>query len=356
MEFRHLRLQGFRNFEFLAVDFSSKRHFLCGANAQGKSNCLEALSLVTAMRSFRVRDWAPLARHGNDEWQARFDIQSQQHGTHCLELQVKGNRKKITLDGDLLARIGALLGRFPVVVLGSEDLQLLRGSPGDRRRWLDLTFSLRDPAYFNALLAYNKGLAQRNRLLKTSGCARELESFEQAMATPAAQLVQIRSQGITQLQKLAETTYSLMAEKDEQPTLTYQPDAGHSDADAFVKKWHAHRSGDIAIGSTRSGPHRDDLRIAVEQRAAKEYGSDGQQRSLVMALRFAQSRLWETALGETPVLLVDDVLGELDPHRRKAFWSLCSNEQQVIASGTSPPPQIEDWQMHRVIAGKISMQ
>jgi DNA replication and repair protein RecF len=356
MEFRTLRLERFRNFDFLSLDFTGKRHFLCGANAQGKSNCLEALSLVTAMRSFRVREWKPLAQNGSNEWQVRYNIQSQDSGDHCLELQVNGTRKHIILDGDPLPRLGALLGRFPVVVLGSEDLQLLRGSPGERRRWLDLTFSLIDPAYFEALLSYGKALAQRNRLLKNGASERELESFEQVMATPAALLVQTRTQRIEQLCNLAESVYTELADGREQPSLTYRPHTPLTDAGAFLEKWRDNRNGDRAMGSTRAGPHRDDLRIQVDSRAAREYGSDGQQRALVMALRFAQSHLWESVLKEVPVLLVDDVLGELDPQRRKAFWTLCREDRQVIATGTELPPQSENWQIHSVVDGRICDQ
>jgi DNA replication and repair protein RecF len=353
MEFRQLRLQNFRNFDFLNLELRGNRHFLCGANAQGKSNCLEALSLVTAMRSFRVREWKPLARSGFSEWQVRFDIQSQRSGEHCLDLHVNASRKQIFLDGDLLPRLGQLLGRFPVVVLGSEDLQLLRGSPGERRRWLDLTFSLIDPTYFEALLAYGNGLAQRNRLLKNGASDSEIESFEQAMAAPAALLVKTRNQRTAELRTLAEEVYARLADGREQPSLTYRPDTPLEDPAAILQKWRDGRSGDRALGSTRAGPHRDDLRIQVDNRAAREYGSDGQQRALVMALRFAQSQLWESVLKEVPVLLVDDVLGELDPQRREAFWTLCREDRQVIATGTELPPQSENWQIHNVVNGSI---
>ncbi len=354
MEFRHLRLQNFRNFDFLNLELQGTRHFLFGANAQGKSNCLEALSLVTAMRSFRVREWKPLARSGFSEWQLRCDIRSRKTGEHCLELHVNGSRKQIFLDGDLLPRLGQLLGRFPVVVLGSEDLQLLRGSPGERRRWLDLTFSLIDPCYFEALLAYGNGLAQRNRLLKNGASDREIESFEQAMSAPAALLVKTRTQRTAELRTMAEDVYARLVDGREQPSLTYRPDSALDDPAAILQKWRDTRKGDRALGSTRAGPHRDDLRIQVDNRAAREYGSDGQQRALVMALRFAQSQLWESVLNEVPVLLVDDVLGELDPQRREAFWSLCREDRQVIATGTEQPPQYEHWQIHKVDNGIIS--
>lgn len=354
MEFCQLRLQQFRNFAFLELDLKGKRHFLLGENAQGKSNCLEALSLVTAMRSFRVRDWKALTQTGCSDWQARYDIKNgDDHGINCLELAANSARKQIILDGDALPRLADLLGRFPVVVFGSEDMQLLRGSPGERRRWLDLTFSLMDPSYFSALLAFGKALSQRNRLLKNKATDRELEAFEQAMATPAAKLVQTRIERTETLRKLAEEVYHLVAEGKEQPSLTYRPDCALTEADAFVEEWRKNRPGDRAIGSTRSGPHRDDLRIKVDDRPAREYGSDGQQRALVMALRFAQARLWESVLNNTPVLLVDDVLGELDPRRREAFWQLCHDNCQVIATGTESPPNNEHWQVHHVKAGTI---
>ena len=354
MEFTSISLQDFRNIPIAQLDLVGCRHFFLGPNGQGKSNLLEALGLVTALRSFRTRDFRALTRKGADGFSALFTMESETNGGSSLEVRVQGSAKRLLLDGEPMGRLGALLGCFPSVVLSSADLQLLRGAPMDRRRWLDLVLASSDQEYFAALNAYSRALAGRNRLLKVRGSVAELSAFEVAMLEPALSIVQIRTQAVAHLAKHFTLIYDVLSGGGEEADLRYRSALEGVKASEVLKKWQMDRERDRLLGSTQFGPHRDDLVLRLEGRVAREYGSDGQQRGLVLAMRLAQARYLEDRLKMLPVLLADDVLGELDPVRREAFWSVCRTNSQMIATGTELPPRSEQWIVWKVENGAFS--
>ena len=178
MRLLNLRIQNFRNINFAELDLSSQRLFLLGTNGQGKSNLLEALGLLMALRSFRTQKLAVLTKHGCNEFVAVYDLEHDTKGPVELELHGGQAGRKLTIDGETVSRLGDFIGRFPVLPLTSGDLMLLRGSPTERRRFLDLTLSVMDPAYYHALKNYHRGIAERNRLLKQGSSPAELSAFD----------------------------------------------------------------------------------------------------------------------------------------------------------------------------------
>ena len=355
MRFTQLRLQNFRNIEFAELDLDAKRIFLLGLNGQGKSNLLEALGLTTALRSFRTQDLSALPRQGSDAYAVVFGLNHERHGAMELELQVANGRRTLQVDGERVTRMGNFIGRFPVVPLSSSDLMLLRGSPGERRRFMDMTFSSLSGDYYEALRMYHKGIADRNRLLKQGGSDAELEAFESEVAPHASRLHSERDLGMDALRVVLGQVYSDLADGNEGPALSYVPNGAQPTPQAYQEMWAAQRARDRAIGATQKGPHRDDFKLDLQIGAAKEYGSDGQQRGLMVALRVAQAQLFLERLSIAPVLLVDDVLGELDPKRRAGFWKACPESFQVIASGTTLPDDRDNWKFYRVSEGSFSL-
>jgi DNA replication and repair protein RecF len=354
MRFSTIRLQDFRNIEFAELDLSEERVFLCGPNGQGKSNLLEALGLVTALRSFRTQDLGALRRQGSAGYGAVYELEHEQGGQVDLEVQASGGPRKVLVDGEKVGRMSDFIGRFPVVPLSSGDLMLLRGSPGERRRFMDLTLSALDGAYYEALRNYHKGIAERNRLLKQGGSEAELSAFEAELAPCAHRIQTERAAGVGALQGVLEGIYQSLAEGDEGPELTYQANTEGDGPDFYRELWERQRARDRIIGATQKGPHRDDFQLGLCLGSAKEYGSDGQQRGLMVALRVAQAELFRERLSVVPVLLVDDVLGELDPKRRAGFWSACPESFQIIASGTVFPEDAERWKPYTVEGGKFA--
>lgn len=354
MRFSTIRLQDFRNIEFVELDLSAERVFLCGPNGQGKSNLLEALGLVTALRSFRTQDLGALRRQGSAGYGAVYELEHEQGGRVDLEVQASGGPRRVLVDGEKVGRMSDFIGRFPVVPLSSGDLMLLRGSPGERRRFMDLTLSALDGSYYEALRNYHKGIAERNRLLKQGGSEAELSAFEAELAPCAHRIQTERAAGVSALQGVLKGIYQSLAEGDEGPELTYQANTEGEGPDFYRELWARQRARDRIIGATQKGPHRDDFKLGLCLGSAKEYGSDGQQRGLMVALRVAQAELFRARLSVMPVLLVDDVLGELDPKRRAGFWSACPESFQIIASGTVYPEDAERWKRYGVEAGRFT--
>lgn len=355
MRFSKVRLQDFRNIEFAELDLSADRIFLCGPNGQGKSNLLEGLGLVTALRSFRTQDLGALRRQESAGYRAFYEIEHESCGRVELEVQASSGPRSVLIDREKVRKMSDYIGRFPVVPLSSGDLMLLRGSPSERRRFMDLTLASLDGAYYLALRNYHKGVAERNRLLRQGGSDGELDAFEAEMAPHAHRLQLHRSAGVKALQVVLERVYRALADHEEGPELSYAANTELEGADHYREMWGRQRERDRIMGATQKGPHRDDFRLGLCLGSAREYGSDGQQRGLIVALRVAQAELFQERLAVKPVLLVDDVLGELDPKRRAGFWKACPGSFQIIASGTVFPEDSEAWKRYSVAAGGFEL-
>ncbi|MFP4673986.1 MAG: DNA replication/repair protein RecF [Opitutales bacterium] len=357
MRFQRLRLRDFRNIVFTEIEFESERIFLLGDNGQGKSNLLEALGLVTAFRSFRTQNAGALPRRGSEGFAAVYALEQEGGGEHELELAFSrgGTGRRVLLDREPLDRLGELIGRFPVVPLCSDDLKLPRGTPADRRRFLDLTLSAVDPEYYHALRRYHRGVAERNRLLKSAGRDAELAAFESEIARHAVVLREKRAAGALRLGETLAEVYAGLAGTAERPTLELHGSMECASMDAVCRELNAARDRDRLAGTTSKGPHRDDLVLTLGVGGAREYASDGQQRGLCIGLRLAQARIFQEELGVRPVLLVDDVLGEMDRGRREAFWRVCPPGLQVIATGTELPDaeELDQWTVWTVREGAL---
>ncbi|MDD3179194.1 MAG: DNA replication and repair protein RecF [Opitutaceae bacterium] len=355
MRFRQISLQNFRNLALVSAEMAGRRHFLTGANGQGKTNFLEAAGLVTALRSFRGADPRTMIAFGQPQADAAFVLEHEQLGESRLTLTLTPKGKAVAWEQTNVARLADVIGKFPTVVLSSNDNQFLRGAPSVRRRWFDLTLAAMDPEYLAALQSYHRALAERNSLLKTHGSPAELAAFEREMAGPAAILVAKRQAGAAELDGFFLAAHARLVPEGETAGLAYVPDEVIASAEQMFASLAQARSRDHLLKTTEHGPHRDDLELGLNGRPAKQYASEGQQRCLVIALRLAQSAYFKAKSGVTPVLLCDDVLGELDPVRRARFWASLDGEPQVIATGTSPPERDgSEWQVFRVAAGAIT--
>lgn len=355
MRFAHVTLQHFRNLPLAQVALRGRRTFLCGANGQGKTNFLEALGYVTALRSFRGAEPRALVALGQKQAGLGFAIEHEQFGESRVTITFGPDGRTVEWERGQVARLAEFIGKFPTVVFSSQDNQLLRGSPSLRRRWLDLTLAAMDGAYLAALQGYTRAVAERNMLLKHGGRdAAQLDAFEHEASLHAARLVAGRRAGVEVLSGLFRETHARLVPEGETASLTYAPDTTAETPAKFAALFVQGRPRDTLLKSTERGPHRDDLDFLLTGRPAKHFASEGQQRCLVIALRLAQAAYFRKNGGVEPVLLCDDVLGELDPERRRKFWAALEGEPQVIATGTSLP-EIDGgaWQVLRVVDGNI---
>jgi len=356
MRLKKITLRHFRNVGFAALECAGRQQFLLGANGQGKTNLLEAAGFITALRSFRAADHKLLISHGQLVAAVAVEVDHERQGATRVTVKLRREGKELWCDETRVKRLADHLGKFPTVVFSSQDLLLVRGAPAGRRRWLDLTLAAMDADYLRALQTYGRTLAERNALLKAGRAGDgQLAAFEQLLAPAAAELIARRTQGLVELGKLLTEAYARVCDSAEPAAISYEPNFAEPSAEALLARLEANRARDAQFRTTLTGPHRDDFQFHVRHTAAKDFASEGQQRSLVLALRLAQAAWFHTRSGIRPVLLADDVLGELDPERRRRFWAAVDPESQVIATGTSlPDTELGAWQVFAVEDGTFT--
>ncbi len=356
MRLRKLTLRQFRNIGFAALEFTGRQQFFLGANGQGKTNLLEAAGYITALRSFRATDSQLLIRHGESTAAIVAAVEHEKQGETRVTIKLHRGSKELWCDQTRVTRFADYLGQFPTVVFSSQDMLLVRGSPALRRRWLDLTLAAMDPIYLQALQTYTRALAGRNALLKrAAGDDGQLGAFEQTLAPAAAELIARRATGLKQLAGAVRAIYSRLTSEREEMSLSYQPNFSEPSAEALLARLESGRGRDAQFRTTLVGPHRDDFQFRVRGTLARDFASEGQQRSVVLALRLAQAAWYEEKSGVRPLLLADDVLGELDPVRRRAFWLAVAPDSQVIATGTRlPDAELGTWQIFDVDDGTFA--
>lgn len=355
MQIKRINLEHFRNISFASVELSGSSCFFVGANGQGKTNLLEALGFISALRSFRTQDIRPLVQSGNKEAGLHYEVEQEQLGQTTVTIHLRNGQREVQQDGQRVIRFGDYLGKFPTVVFCSEDMQLLRGAPQLRRRFIDLTLSSADPAYLESLRRYHRALADRNRLLRQEVMDEEsLQSFEKTLAPLALDLVTKRQEGMRLFNQVLQETYEIISGGAESSEIALEVDTEKEDVEGWLEKWRQARARDRILGSTQNGPHRDDMVFRLKGKDARDFASEGQQRGLVISLRLAQAFFYRKATGLAPVLLADDILGELDPERKARFWNAVDPTWQLVATGTVPPVGNErEWVLYQVREGSF---
>jgi len=313
----HVRLRDFRNYARLETDFSPGFHLLLGGNAQGKTNLLEAVYLMATLRSFRGVGSAQMVRFGQKGYFSGGTVCGQ--GEHEIKMYWSARERNLSLDGHPVRKLTEYLGVLRAVVFCTEDLQLVKGTGRIRRRFLDLLLSQTYPAYLPLLQRYAQALRSRNALLKRHAVDEvALDSFSNELVRLGEELVRQRRQLVPRLSDLAKVAYRQISNDAEELRLEYLP----SVKEDFAVQLAQSRARERSFGITMVGPHRDDLQLMLEGRPASPFGSEGQKRSLAIALKMAQAEYLTGIHGAPPVLLIDDVMGELDVKRRSGLLPL----------------------------------
>jgi DNA replication and repair protein RecF len=313
----HLRLRDFRNYARLDVDFEPGFQLLIGNNAQGKTNVLEAMYLLATLRSFRGVGGAHLVRHGTRGYFVGGRLVAEVD--HELKIYWSPGEKTLSLDGQPVKKVSDYYGRMRCVVFCTEDLQLVKGSARVRRRFLDLLLAQSQSGYLALLQRYVRVLQARNALLKRPAPdPTVLAPFTADLIASGSQLMEKRRELVPRLSALARLAYRRISADAEDLQLRY---ASNVKSDFAVELAHSTQR-ERALRMTLVGPHRDDLQIHLNERAAANYASEGQKRSIAIALKMAQSEYLTGITGSPPILLIDDVMGELDARRRAGLMPL----------------------------------
>jgi DNA replication and repair protein RecF len=332
-----LRLRDFRNYAVTDLSFQPGVTCIVGANAQGKSNLLEAVYTVALGRSPRaVRD-AEMVGFGQDRAYVRAGVQR----TRLQVLEVAFDRasgaRRIKVNGVTATR-GQLLGRCVVVLAGSLDDEMVRGAPIYRRRVMDAALSQLSPSYFFTLTRYMRVLKQRNHVLRSSAEASALEPWDDQVVELGAVLVGRRREFVERLAARAVVRHARLAGADEQLGVRYECAAGEGDERVALRRaLESCRAEDRRRGTTQVGPHRDDLQFTLNGIDARTFGSRGQHHTVALSLRLAEVDLLREELGEWPVVLLDDVLAHLDA-ARQALLLREVDGPQVLLTHTDVPP------------------
>jgi DNA replication and repair protein RecF len=337
MYLKHLLLKNFRNYTDAEVAFSESINVIQGENGQGKTNLLEAIYLISTGRSFRAHALSNLISFGKQF----FYLEAEFHKdavTQCIKVYYDDNTRKVQYNAVAHTTFTSLLGILPSVLHSPEDVSLISGSPAERRRFLDIHIAQTDPLYLHHLGHYFKAMKQRNHLLRSKS-DEAIGSWEQMMAESASYLVLKRSQAVDTLKSSASKWVNILSRNLDTIQLTYHcsPSILPTERDLvshFQRAWQKNRPREMLFGSTQIGPHRDDLLIHLTDRSAKTFSSEGQKRSCVSALRFAQWEHMEHALGYPPMLGIDDFGIQLDQERQLQLQSHLPQFHQVFL--TSP--------------------
>ena len=312
-----LRLRDFRNYGRLDADFAPGFHVLLGRNAQGKTNVLESIYLLATLRSFRGVGGAQMIRHGATGYFVGANVTGA--GDHEIKAYWSPKERKLSLDGRPVRKLGEYLGTLRAVVFCTEDLQLVKGPARGRRRFLDLLLSQTETGYLATLLRYTKALRSRNALLKQSGPDELLlESFTGELVATANLLIAARHQLLPRIAPLVSASYQRVAGGRDEVEVVYQP-AVRGD---FAVELSKARARERVMRTTLVGPHRDEVLLRLNGQSALAFGSEGQKRTYAIALKMAQAEHIGAVHGVMPVLLIDDVMGELDAGRRAGLIPL----------------------------------
>ncbi len=323
MHLSHLRLRDFRNYARLDVDFAPGFHLLLGDNAQGKTNVLEAIYLLATLRSFRGVGSAQMVRHGQKGCFAGGTLVGQ--GDHEVKMYWSARERSLSLDGRPVRKLTDYLGVLRTVVFCTEDLQLIKGTARSRRRFLDLLLSQTHRAYLPLLQRYAQTLRSRNAMLKRPvPDPLALEGFSRELISAGEEIIRLRHELVPKLSPLARLAYRRVSNEAEELRIEYAPSVKRDFAVELAQSHVRER----AYRSTLIGPHRDELQLLLNDRSAAQFGSEGQKRTLAIALKMTQAEYLTGIHGGPPVLLIDDIMGELDVKRRSAFLPLLERIHQ----------------------------
>ncbi|MBQ7323616.1 MAG: DNA replication/repair protein RecF [Clostridia bacterium] len=335
MKIKKLFLQNFRNYEQESFDFSDGFNVLFGKNGQGKTNCAEAVFYLCTGASLRIRHDKQLIRIGADS--ARIVAEAEnRYGRVTIEADIYENKREIRVNGSKIRKNADLMGHINSVFFSPGELRLIQDGPDERRRFMNLSISQTSPAYYTALLRYNKILDQRNTLLKNRDVELVLDTlpvWDEQLCQYAAVIVKKRLEFVEKLAPFAKEYHAFLTDGKEElvikPDRIYEGDEG-TIAQKLKVRLENNYEKDLRLGFTTVGPHRDDLNVTIGGMEAKSYASQGQMRTAALALKLSEVQIFKALSGEYPILVLDDVMSELDLPRRKKLLKCIADLQTIL--------------------------
>ena len=362
MVVKKVELYDYRNYANLSVDFCGGINILCGDNAQGKTNLLEAIYFCGVGRSPRTPRDKELIKKGSERGKIKL-TQEDRGGENTVEilLDVREN-KRVAINGMPISRMGELMGAFAAVYFSPDEMRIIKDAPGDRRRFMDIALCRMSKSYFYLLGRYNKILSQRNRLLKSGKVTDDvLDVWDAQLVSAGAKIAKTRRGYVERLSKFASEAHEYLSDGKEKLYLEYEGFAGSEQeaAESFASELMRNRERDKMLCFTSVGIQKDDIAVKIGETDVRAYGSQGQQRTAALSLKLSEMELHGEQSGEYPVLLLDDVLSELDPYRQRKLIER-SRKYQTVISCTHLPAEISsalgDYALYTVKSGQVSKE
>ncbi len=337
MHITSLTLDSFRNYDHEHIELCPSTNVFFGNNAQGKTNLLEAVYLFSNGRSHRAHSEGELVRFGKMRYLLRLSFSDSQREYDALMLGSKEGKKQIKINNVPITKLSMLMSYLNTVMFTPEDLSLVKGSPSSRRRFTDEAISQIYPKYLASLIGYHKTLAQKNSLLKNlkyKGVPNDalLSVWNEQLSEFGSSVYKSRKEFLERLDKIAQPIHSDIS--GESLSVRYCPGIRLSEngdlKSEFYNTLEANQKREIELGSAQIGIQRDDFKVLINDNEARVFGSQGQQRTCVLSLKIAETEFIKKERGEYPVLLLDDIMSELDIHRRGYLWERITDKQVLL--------------------------
>lgn len=363
MRIKKITLQNYRNYDYLTMEFTQNLNVFLGSNAQGKTNLIEAIYYAAMGASHRSNQDFDLIQWDQPEARATLFFERMSVENELTFAFRRDKRREIYYNGQKI-RPRDLVGAMNVVLFSPEDLFLIKGAPAGRRKFLDNEISQATPAYYQKLMRYNRAVIQRNTLLKKirerKASKASLDAWDFQVANLAASIVSHRLTSIKKLTMLANLMHRKLSSNKENLEIHYILDERENfiPEDAVLwynKRLNEVREQDILRGFTSVGPHRDDITLKINQINLRTFGSQGQQRTGILALKLAELEFMKSETGEYPILLLDDVMSELDQNRRCQLLLFIKERIQTFITATDRSyfPNQQVGKFYKVTMGRI---
>lgn len=331
MKIKQLKLKNYRNYDLLELDFDPSTNILYGDNAQGKTNILESIYMCGTTKSHRGTKDRDMIRFGQEE--AHIEAVIDKKGVPFeIDIHLKNNSPKgVAINKMPIRRAIELFGIVNIVFFSPEDLNIIKNGPSERRKFIDLELSQLDKVYLSDLTNYNRIVNQRNKLLKDvydrKDLMETLDIWDLQLVNYGKKIIDRRNKFIVELNEIVGKVHEQLTGGKEHLQIYYEPSVSSMDFETNLIK---NREKDIKMKSTSVGPHRDDICFMADGLDIRKFGSQGQQRTAALSLKLSEIEIVKKVINDTPILLLDDVLSELDKHRQNYLLDSISDIQTLI--------------------------
>ncbi|MDD3337652.1 MAG: DNA replication/repair protein RecF [Lachnospiraceae bacterium] len=331
MYIESLELKNYRNYDSLSMTFDKGTNILYGDNAQGKTNVLESIFIAGTTKSHKGSKDRDIIRFDQEESHIRMTV-SKHDCEYRIDMHLKKSKPKgVAINGVPIRKARELFGIINIVFFSPEDLNIIKNGPGERRRFIDLELCQLDSLYLSDLTNYNKILNQRNKLLKDiyfdPNLKNTIDVWDEQLVQYGTKIIEKRNKFIYELNEIISDIHSKLTGGLEKLKLFYEPNSGLQE---YKEQLVRARETDFKFKTTSIGPHRDDLCVKVNDIDIRKYGSQGQQRTAALSLKLSEIYLVKKVIQDTPILLLDDVLSELDNNRQNYLLNSIKDIQTIL--------------------------